>query len=454
MANLGFQISNDIIVSGNYSDGTTTATSFLSNNNGQSSNIQIKINSYTNSPTLTYDTLLGPYLNNLINFIALSVSSTATYSATSTDGITWTTRTMPYFSYWQAVTYGGDIFVAITVNSNAAISTDGITWTLTTNIASTGNWNSIAYGNGVFVTTQSTSTTAASSTNGITWTTRTMPANLNWYGLIYAKNIFVSTNANGTTSAASSTDGITWTLRTLPTSGIYNSIAYGNGIFITTNNNGTNAATSTDGITWTLSTVPSTFRLISYGNNIFVAIGSFSSTAASSTDGVTWTLRTLPVSTYWQGLTYGNGIFLTTSWSTGTTAAISTDGITWTLSTLPVTGQWVGVTSSPYKSLTNSQTIQGLNTNIITVPTYTIGQYDKYINLNTTAACTLTLPNAGTYPNREITIRQIAAFAVTSASSNVVPLTSNTAGTAILSGAGKYATLVSDGYNWIILEAN
>jgi 16S rRNA G1207 methylase RsmC len=67
---------------------------------------------------------------------------------------------------------------------------------------------------------------------------------------------------------------------------------------------------------------------------------------------------------------------------------------------------------------------------------------------------TVTLPNAAYYPGREITMKQIAAFAVASASSNVQPLTSVTAGTAILSGAGKYAKMVSNGQVWVITDAN
>jgi len=72
-----------------------------------------------------------------------------------------------------------------------------------------------------------------------------------------------------------------------------------------------------------------------------------------------------------------------------------------------------------------------------------------------TAAVALTLPTASAWTGREITVKNTAAAAVTSASSNVVPIGSTTAGTAILAAtAGKFATLVSDGTNWIIMAAN
>ena len=95
---------------------------------------------------------------------------------------------------------------------------------------------------------------------------------------------------------------------------------------------------------------------------------------------------------------------------------------------------------------------------IITTTTYTVGVNDTYLIFNTTAACTVTMPSAATYSGRVITLKQIAAFAVSSSSSTgnlgVVPLTTTTAGTAILSGAGKFAHLVSDGTNWVTMMSN
>ena len=52
-------------------------------------------------------------------------------------------------------------------------------------------------------------------------------------------------------------------------------------------------------------------------------------------------------------------------------------------------------------------------------------------------------------------IKNITATAVISATANVVPLGSATAGTAILAAtAGKFAMLQSDGTNWVTMMAN
>jgi len=76
------------------------------------------------------------------------------------------------------------------------------------------------------------------------------------------------------------------------------------------------------------------------------------------------------------------------------------------------------------------------------------------INNKSGSSCTVTLPTAASSTGREVTIKTIQAQTVVSASSNVVPLAGGSAGTAILAGtAGKWATLVSDGSNWIIVAA-
>jgi hypothetical protein len=122
---------------------------------------------------------------------------------------------------------------------------------------------------------------------------------------------------------------------------------------------------------------------------------------------------------------------------------------------MPNASYWIAVASAPTQSSINSQSIQGQTIQYVSTNTYVVGLYDKSITFNGTATCTVTLPIAGQYPGREIHLKTTAAFTVISASSNVFPLATNTAGTAILPAtAGKYAKLVSDGYFWIIMEAN
>lgn len=87
--------------------------------------------------------------------------------------------------------------------------------------------------------------------------------------------------------------------------------------------------------------------------------------------------------------------------------------------------------------------------------TSTVGVSDSSIIYNASGTHTTTLPAAATYPGRWLHVKSIAAQAVNSASSNVVPIGGGAAGTAILAAtAGKWALLQSDGTNWIIMAAN
>ena len=86
---------------------------------------------------------------------------------------------------------------------------------------------------------------------------------------------------------------------------------------------------------------------------------------------------------------------------------------------------------------------------------YTVANTAAYIiNNKSGSTMTLTLPAASSFTGRAITIQNYQAQTVVSASSNVVPQGGGSAGTAILDNvAGNWARLVSDGTNWIILEA-
>lgn len=86
---------------------------------------------------------------------------------------------------------------------------------------------------------------------------------------------------------------------------------------------------------------------------------------------------------------------------------------------------------------------------------FTLGANENEVICNGSASITGTLPAASAWVGRKVRIKTIAAFPVVSASSNVVPLAGGAAGTAILAAtAGKYAELVSDGTNWIVMAAN
>ena len=249
----------------------------------------------------------------------------------------WSNGTMPSAS-WESIAYGNGLFVT-TGSGKEAYSTNGINW-VQPGIPK-GSWNLVAYGNGKFIAV--TSNKAAYSTDGITWTASTLPSSANWTSVAYGNNKFVVIAGEGSDKAIYSTDGITWTESTLPSSAYWMSVTYGNGIFIAVSKySKSKGAYSTDGITWTEISLPiSSLSSVTYGNNLFVAV-TFNK-AAYSTDGITWTTSTLPSSDYDEPkITYGDGKFVVVSGISNLTA-YSTDGITWTASTLP-SSYWNSIT--------------------------------------------------------------------------------------------------------------
>jgi hypothetical protein len=97
----------------------------------------------------------------------------------------------------------------------------------------------------------------------------------------------------------------------------------------------------------------------------------------------------------------------------------------------------------------------GRATPVTKTANFTLAVTENWIICNGSGSITATLPTASSWTGREVMIKTIAAQTVVSASSNVVPLAGGAATTSILTAtAGKYATLVSDGTNWIIMQAN
>ena len=102
-----------------------------------------------------------------------------------------------------------------------------------------------------------------------------------------------------------------------------------------------------------------------------------------------------------------------------------------------------------------SAAFAGLNTIPVTkTADFTVGLGEVWIiNNKSGSTCTVTLPTASSYSGQVLTFQNYQAQFLVSASSNVVPLAGGAAGTAILENvAGNWATLVSNGTNWIMMQ--
>ena len=85
---------------------------------------------------------------------------------------------------------------------------------------------------------------------------------------------------------------------------------------------------------------------------------------------------------------------------------------------------------------------------------FTVADNETWIiNNKSGSTCTVTLPTASAWSGRELTFKNLQAQTLVSASSNVVLIDGTSAGTAILLAVvGNWATMVSDGTNWIIMQ--
>lgn len=113
-------------------------------------------------------------------------------------------------------------------------------------------------------------------------------------------------------------------------------------------------------------------------------------------------------------------------------------------------------TAQYWKNVTPASVIAGAGGAPVTKTTdFTVAASETYlINNKSGSTCTVTLPTASTNTGRTLVFQNYQAQNLVSASSNVVPQGGGAAATAILTNvAGNWARLVSDGTNWIIMEA-
>jgi len=187
-------------------------------------------------------------LNNISGSYLLNTTDTLTGDLTVTDnirslgidvipGVNWLSQTPSTPTSWKSVTYGNNIFVAVSSDgtlNRVMTSPDGVNWTTRTP-ASDNYWTSVAYGRGLFVAVSNTGTSnrIMTSEDGITWISRTSPLDFSWNSVTYGNGIFVAVSIDGIGNRImTSPDGITWTTVTQPSNSAYTDITYGNGKFV------------------------------------------------------------------------------------------------------------------------------------------------------------------------------------------------------------------------------
>lgn len=144
----------------------------------------------------------------------------------------------------------------------------------------------------------------------------------------------------------------------------------------------------------------------------------------------------LPIATGVAGLAAGIALFLSNPTSANLAAAVSDE---------TGSGPLVMANGATMNALARGAPQQK-------AANFTVAPTDNWIICSGTATITVTLPDPSVNIGREIMLKNIANFTVVSATSNVWPIGSNTAGTAILPAtAGTSVTLVSGGSVWVAM---
>lgn len=261
---------------------------------------------------------------------------------------------------------------------------------------------------------------------------RTGAVSREWYRWFYSLYNFTG-EGTGILPVTSGGTG----LGTIPTNG---QLLIGNGTGYTLNTLGFGTGISVTNAAGTI-TVTNTLpdQIVSLtGAGTTTVTGTYPNFTITSNDAFVGTVTSVSVVS-------ANGLAGTVA-TTTTTPAI-------TLSTT-VTGLLKGNGTAISAAVANVDYVP-ISTVLTKTADYTITGTDTWIiNNKTGSALTLTFPAASSWTGRYITVKNMQAQLVNSASSNIVPLDSTTAGTAILLNViGNWATMVSDGTNWVIMQA-
>ena len=248
---------------------------------------------YTSTPTVSI-------VDTTAKFIAIPPSSAgstkAAYTVASNLSVAtaWSSSTgnLPSGTY-QAAVFGNGVYVAVGGTASATSSTDGQTWsTRTIPTLGAGSYAAIAYGNGYFIAIQTSGVSTARSANGISWAAGgNLPTSTTWTSIAYGNGRFVAIASGGRNAAYSIDQGANWIASPigLPSSQTWSKVIYGQGVFLAVAQGTTVCATSPDGVIWTVRAMPGSSTNWLGGafgnpshNGLFVAVSNTSGTVGAS----------------------------------------------------------------------------------------------------------------------------------------------------------------------------
>jgi hypothetical protein len=352
-----------------------------------------------------------------------------------------------------------------------------------------------------------TSFSTAARINGLS--DSTLKADSQWQTLIWVKalGLFVALGNEG--AVMTSSNGIDWTTRF---GGLPNFLVSLSRkllcwspelqlLFCTDANSG-RVLHSSNGTDWSVvnnaNLVNQNFTQISWSSplGLFVLTPSGGNYVFTSVDGYTWVSRTLPVTINKSGVVWIDQLstfLIFTDVDTRALFLVSPDGINWVTEPgiyvgnvaafafspelgLGVFGSYYNNTYALYTCYLGGRTPTAANVfhnsplnnmneqGLWTVPSFaraspkSVGSPYTVLPGDTWLVCNgltiVKLPLASEWPGRELMLEQKSAFSVVSDTSNVINRVGNSTTIVVGPTAGGWATLVSDGSNWLALAGN
>ena len=265
-------------------------------------------------------------------------------AVTSSDGITWTERTLPGAVNWHSICWSPELhmFCAIYGGGRVVISSDGITWNQHPIFVP--EWIDVCWSPKLrlFCIIGNNTKKIATSPDGITWTERTTSSRVAWRSICWSQHheAFYAFSLNNNKVAISS-DGITWNEQTILTNNSWRTVCWSDTLQIFCGIYDTNKiGISLNGTTWeqkgSLSNIDWSSICWSPEQEIFCAIAYDTNKVATSPDGETWTERTLPSRDNWSSICWAPKLrmFYAVAYNSNKLAT-SPNGINWTETTLP-----------------------------------------------------------------------------------------------------------------------
>ena len=256
---------------------------------------------------------------------------------------------------WQSVAYGNSVWVAVSSSGTNRVmrsTNDGATWSA---VAATeaNTWRSVAYGNSVWVAVSGSGTNRVmrSTNGGVTWSAVAAAEANAWESVAYGNGVWVAVASSGTNRVMRSTDdGATWSAVAAAAANEWESVAYGNGVWVAVATTGTNRVmrSTDDGATWAAvaAAEANAWYSVAYGNGVWMAVAynGTNRVMRSTNGGSTWTAVAAADANEWYAVAYGNGVWVAVA-GTGTNRVMrsANGGVTWSAVAAAEANTWLSV---------------------------------------------------------------------------------------------------------------